>query len=80
MPAGPGLSLSSGLRFRASSARQTAPPDTGSVDYAAFQPGATQQMQGRGHALHPGQPFGLTFWVGAVSLAALVLIRHSLPK
>lgn len=80
MPAGPGLSLSSGLRFRASTARQTAAPNTGTVDYAAFQPGSSQQMQSRGSTLSPGTPFGLTFWVGVGSLGVLALIRHSLPK
>jgi hypothetical protein len=80
MPSGPGLSLSSGLRFRASTARQTPAPNTGTVDYAAFQPGSTQQMQSRGSALSPGDPTGLAFWVGAGCLLALVIIRHTLPK
>jgi hypothetical protein len=75
-----GLRLSSGLRFRASTAQATAAPNTGTVDYAAFQPGSTQQMQSRGSVLSPSNSFGLAFWVGAGSLAVLALIRHSLPK
>lgn len=75
-----GLSLSSGLRFRASAASSTPAPNTGTVDYAAFSPGATQQMQSRGSVFAPSGGFGLTFWVGAGSLVILALIRHSLPK
>jgi hypothetical protein len=75
-----GLNLSSGLRFRASTANQTNAPNTGSVNYAAFSPGSTQQMQTRRQALAPNTPAGLAFWVGVGCSVALVLIRHSLPK
>lgn len=75
-----GLSLSTGLRFRASTAQQTAPPDTGSVNYAAFSPGSTQQAQTRGQALSPSTPVGLAFWTGVGAIVLLGLIRHSLPK
>lgn len=76
----PGLSLNSGLRFRASSARDLGTANMGTVDAAAFSPGSTQSPQTRGQALSPSTPQGLTFWVGAGSLLALALIRHSLPK
>lgn len=76
-----GLNLASGLRFRASTATTTAQaPNTGSVNYAAFQPGSTQSMQSRGSLFSPGTSFGLAFWVGVGSTVVLVLIRHSLPK
>lgn len=77
---GPGLSLSSGIRFRASSAQVVGQPNMGTVDSAAFSPGATQSPQTRGQALSLSTPQGLTFWVGVGSLLALALIRHSLPK
>jgi hypothetical protein len=77
---GPGLSLNSGLRFRASTAGNLGTPNMGTVDAAAFAPGVTQAPQTRGQALSPSSPVGLTFWVGVGSLVALALIRHSLPK
>lgn len=77
---GPGLSLSSGLRFRASSATQLGQANLGTVDAAAFSPGSTQSPQTRGQALSLSTPQGLTVWVGIGSLVVLALIRHSLPK
>lgn len=77
---GPGLSLNSGLRFRASTATNLGEANMGTVNTAAFSPGATQSPQSRGQALSPSSPQGLCFWVGAASLIALALIRHSLPK
>jgi hypothetical protein len=76
----PGMQIGTGLRFRASTADTAGSSNTGTVDYAAFSPGSTQAPQTRAQALHPGTPQGLTFWVGVASLAALALIRHSLPK
>jgi hypothetical protein len=77
---GPGLSLSTGLRFRTSAAVPVGTPNMGTVDSAAFSPGSTQSPQTRGQALSPSGHVGLTFWVGVGSLVALALIRHSLPK
>jgi len=74
----PGLSLNT--RFRASTASTVGTPNTGTVDTAAFSPGATQAPGANGYPLHPGTPQGLTFWVGAGCLLALALVRHSLPK
>ncbi len=76
-----GLNLASGLRFRASTAQATqAAPNTGTVNYAAFQPGSTNAMQSRGSTFSPGTSFGLAFWVGVGSTIALAVFRHSLPK
>lgn len=76
-----GLNLASGLRFRASTANTTAAaPNTGSVNYAAFSPGATQSMQSRGSVFNLGTPFGMAFATGVGCTVILALIRHSLPK
>lgn len=75
-----GLSLSSGIRFRASSARDIGQANMGTVDSAAFSPGRTQSRQTAGQALSPADPVGLTFWVGVGSIVALALLRYSLPK
>ena len=76
-----GLQLQSGLRLRAGSGTSSVgTPNTGTVDSAAFAPGRTQQMTGAAQALTPSSPPGLTLWVGVGCLAALVLIRQSLPK
>jgi hypothetical protein len=76
-----GLNLASGLRFRASTATTTAEaPNTGTVNYAAFQPGATNSMQSRGSVFNLGTPFGITFATGVGCVVVLCLIRHSLPK
>jgi hypothetical protein len=50
-----------------------------SVTQAAFGPGVTNPAPTVGSALHPSDPVGLAFWVGAASILALVAIRHSLP-
>jgi hypothetical protein len=76
----PGLSLNSGLRFRASSATQLGTANPGTIDAAAFSPGVTQSPQTRGQALSPSTPQGFTFWVGVGSILILAIIRHSLPK
>lgn len=76
----PGLSLRTGLGFRASTAQDVGTANTGTVDAAAFMPGATVQPQSRGSALSPASPPGLAFWVGVGALVALGLIRHSLPN
>lgn len=75
-----GLQLSSGLRFRASTAQAVGQANTGTVNYAAFQPGASQSVESNGAALSPSTPQGLTLWVGAGCLIALCLLRYSLPK
>jgi hypothetical protein len=77
---GPGLQLSSGLRFRASTGQNIGPVNTGSVNYGAFMPGATQPMESKGAALSPSSPQGLTLWVGVACFAALAIIRYTLPK
>jgi hypothetical protein len=75
-----GLSLNSGLRFRASTARAVGTVDTGSVDYGAFAPGATQSPQSASDSLSDGSPPTIAIWTGAICLAALCFIRYSLPK
>jgi hypothetical protein len=63
----------------------TAPPEwstpqnVASVTSAAFGPGATVQTPSASQALTPTDGFGLAFWVGVGAIAALVIIRHSLP-
>lgn len=76
------LSLSSGIRgrFRASAANATEDPSTGSVNYAAFSPGATQAMETGPSSVSPTHAFGLTLWVGVGALVLLVVVRQSLPR
>jgi hypothetical protein len=63
----------------------TAPPAMGTQDNyntvtaAAFGPGVTVQPESAGSCLMPNDGFGLAFWVGVAAVAALVIIRHSLP-
>jgi hypothetical protein len=75
-----GLSLNSGLRFRASTANPVGVRDTGTVDYGAFSPGSTQAVQSRSDSLTDGAPPTLAIWTGGICLVALCLIRYSLPK
>jgi hypothetical protein len=64
----------------------TASPNMGtqssydSVTSQAFGPGATTASTGGiANNLAPTDPVGLAFWVGVLSVVALVVIRHSLP-
>lgn len=50
-------------------------PDS-SLPTAMYGPRAS----GGRHPLHPGTHFGLGFWGGVGGLAALILIRWSLPR
>lgn len=48
---------------------------------AAFGPGYTRAgMPSTADALTPNDPFGITFWVGVVALALLIVVRQSLPE
>lgn len=78
----PGLNLNTRARlgFRASAANDIGTANMGTVDAAAFMPGATQQPQTRGQALSPATSPGLSFWVGVAALIGLAVIRHTLPN
>ena len=59
-------------------------PTTGmsGITQAAFSPGMTPTVTAPGgmSALHPGTPFGMSFWWGCAAIGLLAFIRHSLPK
>jgi hypothetical protein len=55
------------------------PDSYATVTQAAFGPGATVQAPTTKDCLMPNDGFGVAFWVGVAAVAALVLIRHSLP-
>jgi len=78
----PGLNLNTRARlgFRASTPEVMGTVNTGTVDSAAFMPGATQQPQSRAQALSPTDSPGLAFWIGVGALIGLAIIRHTLPN
>ena len=52
-----------------------------SATAAAFGPGYTStNPDALSAALMPNDAFGISFWVGIVSVVGLVVIRHSLPR
>ena len=51
-----------------------------SVTSAAFGPGVTTPVSSNMSSLHPGAPVGMAVWTGIAAVAALVLIRYSLPN
>lgn len=55
------------------------PTSYNTVTAAAFGPGVTMPMDSAADALDPTDGFGVAFWTGVACVAALVLIRHSLP-
>lgn len=64
----------------------TASPSYGSqasydtVTQAAFGPGVTAPVASTSDLLMPNDAFGVAFWSGVVAVAALIFIRHSLPR
>ena len=50
------------------------------VSSAAFGPGVTVEGPSASSVLAPNDPFGVAFWLGVASVAALVFIRYSLPN
>ena len=50
------------------------------VTAAAFGPGVSTPVASGASALHPMAPTGLAVWAGIAAVAALVLIRYSLPN
>lgn len=74
-----GLSIRTGLSGRFSTATAST-ANTGSVDMAAFAPGATQAPETKAGALTPDDPVGIALWVGVAALAGLVFIRWTLPR
>lgn len=76
-----GLNLQMGMN----GAAPTAPPTynnagTASVMQAAFGPGSTTPVDKQKGGLSPMQPTGMAVWVGIFAVAALVMIRQSLPN
>jgi len=55
------------------------PQSYDSITSAAFGPGYSAPMASDGSALHPATATGAALWGGVAAVAALVLIRHSLP-
>ena len=55
-------------------------PNYDNVTAAAFGPGYTTPVASASSALHPMAPTGLAVWAGIAAVAALVLIRYSLPN
>jgi hypothetical protein len=53
---------------------------TATVMQAAFGPGATTPVDKQKGGLSPMQPTGMAVWVGIFAVAALVMIRQSLPN
>ena len=58
----------------------TAPQQATSVTSAAFGPGYTMAPPSNAGALIPNDAFGIGFWVGILSIAGLVYLRHTLPR
>lgn len=58
----------------------TTAPASASVTAAAFGPGFTSSAPSTAQALAPNDAFGISFWIGVAAVAALVFIRHTLPK
>ena len=56
------------------------PASYDTVTQAAFGPGVSVSGPSTGQSLDPRTGFGLAFWVGVGAVAALVVIRHSLPR
>lgn len=54
-------------------------PSSSSGSSAAAMYGPDRSGSSGTHPLHPAQPFGMGFWWGVAGMAALVLIRRSLP-
>lgn len=46
---------------------------------AGYGPGPSSTTSGMGSPFHPLNGFGAAFWLGVAGIAALVVIRHSLP-
>ena len=79
---GGGLSSQFGALPNLSGVTAARTTGTSGVTAAAFSPGMTPTVTAPGGfaALHPGTPFGMAFWWGVGAIAALTLIRHSLPR
>ena len=76
----PGLNLGT---FGGTSGRvqaTTAPQPATSVTSAAFGPGFTSAPPSTSSALTPNDAFGISFWVGIAAIAALIYLRHTLPR
>lgn len=56
------------------------PTSYDNVTSAAFGLGATTPVDSSISSLHPAAPVGMAVWTGIAAVAALVLIRYSLPN
>ena len=76
----PGLNLGTYGGVSARPQATTSPGPATSVTSAAFGPGYSVAQPNTGTALMPNDAFGIGFWVGVASIAALAYLRHTLPK
>jgi len=60
--------------------KTTAPMPATSVTQAAFGPGYSSGSTSTAAALAPNDAFGIGFWLGVAAIAALVYLRHTLPR
>jgi hypothetical protein len=76
----PGLNLGTFGGVAARPQATTAPQPATSVTSAAFGPGYTAPAPSTSAALMPNDAFGVGFWLGIASIAALVYLRSTLPR
>ena len=76
----PGLNLGTFGGVSQRSQARTSPQPATSVTAAAFGPGYIARQPSTGSALMPNDAFGVCFWVGIASIAALVYLRSTLPR
>jgi hypothetical protein len=76
----PGLNLGTFGGVSTRSQATTAPQPATSVTAAAFGPGYIQRGPSTGSALMPNDAFGVGFWIGIASIAALIYLRSTLPR
>jgi hypothetical protein len=76
----PGMNLGTFGGVAARAQATTAPGPATSVTQAAFGPGFTASSPSTASALIPNDAFGVAFWVGVAAIAALVYLRHTLPR
>jgi len=76
----PGINLGTFGGTRPAPQATTAPSRATSVTSAAFGPGYSTRGPSAASALAPNDAFGIGFWLGVASIAALVYLRHTLPR
>jgi len=76
----PGMNLGTFGGVATRPQKTTAPQPATSVTSAAFGPGYTVASPSTASALVPNDAFGIGFWLGLAAIAALVYLRHTLPR